>query len=107
MKVQQWCNELEMLSSITSTQPHATYTAFTHGVSSNWTHLIRKIPSISHLLQPLEDILRLQLIPTLTGRPPPERDLLALPARLGGIGLTNPLTSPMRNTLPHRQSPNL
>ena len=40
---------------------------------------------ISHLLQPLEDILRLQLIPTLTGRPPPnnsERDLLALPGRL-------------------------
>ena len=94
MKVQQWCNELKTLSSIASTQPHAAFAAFTHGVSSKWTHLIRTIPSISHLLQPLEDILRHQLIPNLTGRPPPnnsEHDLLALPARLGGIGLTNPL----------------
>ena len=85
-KVQQWCNELKTLSSIASTQPHAAYAAFTHGVSSKWTHLIRTIPSISHLLQPLEDILRHQLIPNLTGRPPPnnsERDLLALPVRLG------------------------
>ena len=93
-KVQQWCNELKTLSSIASTQPHAAFAAFTHGVSSKWTHLIRTTPSISHLLQPLEDILRHQLIPNLTGRPPPnnsERDLLALPARLGGIGLNNPL----------------
>ena len=47
------------------------------------------IPSISHLLQPLEDILRLQLIPTLTGRPPPNNSECDLLARLGGIGLTN------------------
>ena len=70
-KVQQWCNELKTLSSIASTQPHAAFAAFTHGVSSKWTHLICTIPSISYLLQPLEDILRHQLIPTLTGRPPP------------------------------------
>ena len=34
----------------------------------------------------------MKLIPTLTGQPPPGdemRDLLALPARLGGIALTN------------------
>ena len=33
-----------------------------------------------------------KLIPALTGRPPSNEmcDLLALPARLGGIGLTNP-----------------
>ena len=37
--------------------------------------------------------LRTVLAPALTGRPPPntsERDLLALPARLGGIALANP-----------------
>jgi len=44
-------------------------------------------------LHPLEDVIRMKLIPALTGRPPPndsERDLLALPARLGGIGMGDP-----------------
>ena len=48
--IQQWCNELKT-SFIASTQPHAAYAALhMHGVSSKWTHLIRTIPSISHLL---------------------------------------------------------
>ena len=40
----------------------------------------------------LEDILRTEFIPNLTGRPPPndvERKLLALPARLGGFGISD------------------
>ena len=40
----------------------------------------------------LEDILRTEFIPNLTGRPPPndvERKLLALPARLGGLGISD------------------
>ena len=44
-------------------------------------------------LLPLEMIIRTKLTPALTGRPPPsemEHDLLALPARPGGIALTNP-----------------
>ena len=51
------------------------------------------MPSIGSKLLPLELIIRTKLIPALTGRPPPndtERDLLALPARLGGIALVNP-----------------
>ena len=92
-KVQQWCSDLSMLSDIAATQPHAAHAALTHGFSSKWTFLTRTIPCIGHLLQPLEDTLRQKFIPSLTGRPPPndmERQLLALPARLGGIGLTDP-----------------
>ena len=52
------------------------------------------MPGIGPLnLSPLETIIRTKLIPALTGRPPPnetERELLALPARLGGIALSNP-----------------
>ena len=35
-------------------------------------------------------------IPALTGQPPPGehiREILALPTRLGGLGLTNPIAS--------------
>ena len=92
-KIEQWSNELKLLSSIATTQPHAAHAAFTHGLVSKWTFLTRTIPSTGHLFQPLEDTLRFHFIPALTGRPSPndsERDLLALPARLGGLALINP-----------------
>ena len=72
---------------------HAAYAAFTHGMVSKWQYLSRTIPNIGDHLQHLEDIIRTQLIPALMGRAAPsesERMLLALPARLGGLGIINP-----------------
>ena len=92
-RVEQWSNDLRMLSSIATTQLHTAHAALTHGLTSKWTFLIRTIPSIGHLLQPLGDIMRFHFIPALTGRSSPndlERDLLALPAQLGGIAVINP-----------------
>ena len=92
-KVEKWNTELKSLAKIASTQPHAAYSAFTHGLTSRWTYLARTTPNISTLLEPLETTIRTELLPTLTGRAPPgdlERDLLALPDRLGGIALFNP-----------------
>ena len=93
VRVNEWCSELEKLSSIAETQPHAAYAAATHGLAGKWNYLARTIPNIEALLLPLEEVIRNKLIPALTGRSPPnddERDLLALPARLGGIGLGDP-----------------
>ena len=95
-KVQTWVKELERLSSIAESQPHAAYASLTHGLSSKWSYLSRTVPNISHLLQSLADTLKSKLIPQLTGKEPPndlERDLLALPARLGGMGIRNPVQS--------------
>ena len=92
-KVQQWVGELEQLATIAHSQPHAAHAAFTHGMTSKWTYLSRTIPSIGASLLPVETIIRTLLVPALTGRPPPnemERELLALPARFGGIALANP-----------------
>ena len=69
---------------------------FTHGLSSHWTFLLRTIPDIADLLNPLEEAIQLYLIPALTGRPPcssVERELLALPVRLGGMEITNPASN--------------
>ena len=93
-KVKQWTKELEQLSSIATSQPHAAYAAFTHGLTSKWSYISRTTPNISSSLQPLKMIIRTQLIPALTSRTPPnntKRDLLALPARLGGMALINPV----------------
>ena len=53
---------------------------------------MRTIPDIAPLLAPLEDAIRLHLIPALTGYAacsPILRDLLALPCRLGGMEIAN------------------
>ena len=61
--------------------------------------LFTSSPACEHLLQPLEDIIHSNLIPAWTGRVPPndlERELFALPARLGGLGIVNPASSSSR-----------
>ena len=64
-----------------------------YGCVHKFSFLCRVNANISHLLQPLEDTIRSQFIPTLTGHAPPSdsvRLLLALPPRLGGLGIVNP-----------------
>ena len=94
-KVANWKAEIGRLSLFARSEPHAAYSALTHGLTSHWTFLLRSIKDIAHLMQPVEDAIRLQLLPAITGREAltdHERDLLALPARLGGIGVRNPTT---------------
>ena len=84
-KIGQWSLELKLLSSIAQTQSHAAFAAFTHGIANKWTFFSHTIPNIGHLLQPLDTIIRTELIPYLTGRPPPidvTYDLSALSAKL-------------------------
>ena len=53
---------------------------------------MRTIPKITQQLQPLEDSIRNDFIPSLFKRKVSDsiRDLVALPARLGGMGIINP-----------------
>ena len=92
-KVTSWVEELERLSSIAITQPHAAFAAFTHGLTSRWTYLARTTPHIEDFIKPLEEAIRKVFLPNLTGRnafSDTERDLLALPVRLGGLGIFDP-----------------
>ena len=94
-KVTEWQQELTLMAKVATSQPHATFAAFIHGYVHKFTYLSRTTPIQDHLLQPLEDVIRTQLIPAWTGRAPPndlERELFALPARLGGLGITNPVS---------------
>ena len=52
------------------------------------------IPEISIFLRPLEVVISSKFISTLMGQlvSNDERDLLALPVRLGGLGIVNPQT---------------
>ena len=97
-KVAGWITELNTLSAIAKTQPHAAFAAFTHGLCSKWNYFLRITDlddmSSKDLLQPLENVISSTLIPSLTGQSPPgdlTRDLLALPCKHGGLGITSPL----------------
>ena len=91
-KVAEWIANLHILGDILS-QPHAAYSALTHGLMSKRTYLSRTIPDIAPMLRPLDETISSVVIPALTGRPPPgnqERSLVALPERLGGCHLHVP-----------------
>ena len=95
-KVSEWVKAIEHLSTIAETQPHAAYAAFTHGLMSKWTYISRTITNIDHLFTPLEEVIRKKFLTSLTGQNAFSdniRDLLALPVRLGGLGITNPAAS--------------
>jgi len=83
------------LSNFASSQPHAAYSAMIHGLSSHWTFLTRTVRDLSSFLAPLEDAIRLFLLPKFCLYPPndSEHAMLALPIRLGGLGIFDPCRS--------------
>ena len=92
-KTNEWLSNVKCLADIALTQPHAAYSALTHGLMTKWTYLSRTTPDIGPLLRPIDDAIRSDLIPALTGRPPPsdlQCTLFALPARFGGLGISIP-----------------
>ena len=98
--MREWSDELFRLSEIGLTQPHAAYSALTYGLLGRWTFLSRTIiismPGISELFCPLEQSIRLRLLPALFGKctfSDVERQLISLPSRLGGLGIFNPCVS--------------
>ena len=92
---------MKFLSEIASTHPQAAYSAFTHGMFSRWT-FFRTCPISDSHLSLLEDIIHSHFIPALTGQGPPccvDRKWLALPIRHGGMGLVNPCTFSLHQSM--------
>jgi len=87
--------KVDTLSSIATSQPHAAYACFTHGLISKWLYVSLTIPDASSHFKQLEDVLLTKFIPALTGLDPPgelQRSLFALPTmhRFGGLGIIAP-----------------
>ena len=94
--VGEWVRELETLTRIAQTQPHAAHAAFTFGLQTRWVFLQRTMASLPGLLKPLEKAIRDRFIPVLLGDPRLslsnyKRELFALPPREGGLGILNPV----------------
>ena len=96
-KVSVFKSEVENLAKFASSQPQAALSAFTHGLSAKWNYLSRALSFPDELYEPLEKTIRTVFIPALTLQPAPNdqtRQVLGLPARHGGLAITDPQTLP-------------
>jgi len=91
-KIDGWVAALKKLAVVATSQPHAAFSAFTQCMQGQWTFLSRSMPGISPLFQRLEDVIRMTVLPALLRRNVNdfERNVLSLPARLGGLGISLP-----------------
>ena len=60
-----------------------------------WTYFLRTLPDIAELRKPLKRAINEVLIPAVTYHTVTkvERDLLAYPVRMGGLGFTEPVVT--------------
>ena len=91
-KVTSWVNEVAQLAEFARAQPQANYAAYTFGLKHRWTYFLRTLLDIQDLLEPLEEAISQVFIPAIVEHKCSklDRDFLALPVRLGGLGLSNP-----------------
>ena len=78
------------MSTIAESQPQATYSAFVSGFKNKSSFFMRTIPNISNLLIPIEDTIRNQFIPAITGGficNEEDQRLLSLPTRYRGLAI--------------------
>ena len=92
IRVNDWVAELKLLSKIAEFCPQAAYCAFTSGFRQKFNYVIQTITNISHLLEPIENAIWQEFITSLFEEGTcydEQRQLLSLPVKVGGIGITN------------------
>jgi len=102
-KVKDWVKDLQLLSKYAQDDSQPAYSAF-KGLCFRWTHFQRTVPDMSESFEPQENAIRKQLIPALLGQEVSDaekHEILGLPLRHGGLGLTDPreTTKKNKNTL--------
>ncbi len=97
-KVEKWVRDINKLSEFAAEEPQAALAAYTKGIAHRWSYVQRTVADTSELFKPLEDAIRKKLIPKLVGKEisDTERRILALPYRLGGLAIRNPMETAER-----------
>ena len=94
-KIKSWIEDVEQLATFAETEPQIAYSAHTKALCMRWCFLQRTVPNIKNYFIPLEEAIRDKLIPAIIGRKitDVERQIIALPVRMGGLGIQNPVTT--------------
>ena len=92
-KVEKWVKDVEELSEIALDEPQAALSGYTKALCHRWTFVMRTIQDTKDLFIPLEKCIREKFVPAIIGRNVSDlhRRMLALPVRLGGLGIVNPV----------------
>ena len=89
-KVEEWLEELKVLAKFAQMEPHAAFTALTHGLRGRYTYLRRTMSDTEASVKRIDDFFERELLPALSYKKyftSNDMCLLHLPARLGGLGL--------------------
>jgi len=94
-KVHRWAVHINVLADVALIQPQLAYAALVHSLRHEWTFLLHVFPHCGPLFGELESLLTSHFLLTLfdVEVSVAEHDLLALPLRLGGLGVSNPVSS--------------
>jgi len=98
-KVANWCKELTKLCNIARSDPQVAYSAYVHSFQHKFTYFFRTIPEFEKYVKPLDDMITYCFLPTLFGSAltDTERELVALPTRMGGMGINILSTKAVRD----------
>ena len=90
--VNNWVDDVKLLAEIARSEPQSAYAAMVFAVQHRWKFAQRTIPEVAEYLKVLEFEIHHFLLPAIIGRDisNDERDILALPTRLGGLGISKP-----------------
>lgn len=92
-KIDEWVSKTRKMTEAAHSSPQAVHTAFTKSLQCQWAFLQRVVEGTGDVFKPLWHVISRELIPAIFGRDilgRNEVEVLALPARLGGIGMINP-----------------
>ncbi|KAI2493136.1 hypothetical protein MHU86_21397 [Fragilaria crotonensis] len=96
-QVQQWIEGVHSLAAAARRYPQTAYAGLSQSLQAEWQYLQRVTPDIAPAFAPLEAAIATVFLPALLDTTVEEvaklRPLLALPTRLGGLGIPDPTTT--------------
>ena len=96
-QVRQWIEGVHCLAAAARRYPQTAYAGLSQSLQSEWLYLQRVTPDIAPAFAPLETAIATVFLPALLDASVEEvaklRPLLALPTRLGGLGIPDPTTT--------------
>jgi hypothetical protein len=96
-QVHQWVEGVHRLAAAARRYPQTAYAGLSQSLQSEWQYLQRVTPDIAPAFAPLETAIATVFLPALLDASVEEvaklRPLLALPTRLGGLGIPDPTTT--------------
>ena len=96
-QVQQWVEGVHRLAAAARRYPQTAFAGLSQSLQSEWQYLQRVTPDLAPAFAPLEAAIATVFLPALLDATVEEvaklRPLLALPTRMGGLGIPDPTTT--------------